>query len=337
MSTRIDHYEKVLFTGTPDSLCKIGNKVFVCSNTGDTGFLHLFELSAEGDLTLLFTQSFIYTVKRLTTDGNRLYAVSDLDNVPKIVRAYDPVTLTPLGNSFNMGDPIYGPIHASTAGFVLATKEWVVGTSYDNARLLRFDGSAFMEISRFPLRLPYQVIGLRILSAVISSTLMGYLYYLDINRSIETIISLPLASGYNINSKGGAIVSETRVALATEDRLVLYSVPAGEVLSSITFSTNLLGRMVSDGRYLYLSVSSAPNIIVYDTYGDVLRYVDSASFPSEETSAITAHSQNIVYGSNRIFALSDSGLHSFTKSLAADFIISNPTPAIGETVTFEVI
>ena len=337
MSTRIDHYEKMIFDGEANSLCKIGERIYVCANTGETGYIHLFEVDANGNLSLSLSQSYVHTVKRITTDGNRLYAVSDLDGVTKIIRAFDPVDLAPIGNTYNMGDSIYGPIHASTAGFVLAAKEWIAGVSYDNTRLLRFDGAAFMEITRFPARLAYQVIGLRIVSVVISSTLMGYLYYLGVDRSIEIAVNLPLVTGSDIASKGVAIVSETRIAIAEANRLVLYSVPAGEILDSVSYSMSGMGRMVTDGRYVYLTSAVAPNIVAYDTYDDELRYTDSASFPSEEVGLSDINNQNIVYGSNKLFVLSDSGLHSFTKSLAADFTISNPTPAVGETVTFEVI
>lgn len=336
MATRIDHYEKMTFDGTPDSLCKIGSRIYVAANTGSTGYIHLFELDSNGDLTLSTTQSYTYTVKRITTDGNRLYAASDLSGVVQIIRAFDPVTLGALGNTYNMGDAIYGPIHASTAGFILAAKAWVSGVSYDNTRLLRFDGSTFVEITRFPARLAYHVIGLRILSVYIGSTYMGYLYYLGSDREIDSTISLPLVTGSNINSKGTAIISETRVAIAENTRLVLYEITSGEILDSVTFDLTL-GRMVTDGRYLYLTSSGIPNISVYDTYGDELRFTDSANFPSEEVGLTDIHSQNIIYGSNRLFVLSTTGLHSFNKSLAADFTISNPTPAVGETVTFEVI
>jgi hypothetical protein len=339
MSTRIDHYQKMTFTGTPDSVCKIGSNIYVAANTGSVGYIHMFELSPNGDLTLIISQTFQFTVKGITTDGNRLYAISDLDAIPKIIRAYDPVTLNTLGNTYNIGSAIYGPIHASTAGFVLAALEWVSGTSFDNTRLLRFDGSAFMEIARFPARLAYHVIGLRILSVVVSPSNMGYLYYLGTDRLVESTVTLPLAagSGANVISKGAAIISETRVAICEAGRLVLYSIPQGTILDSVTFTVSGEGRMITDGRYLYITNSTTPNVLVYDVYGDTLRYVDSASFPSGEVGLTAINARNITYGSNMLFVLSTSGLHSFAKALAADFTISNPTPAVGETVTFEVI
>lgn len=335
MSVKLDHFEKLTLTGTPDSICKIGSKVYACSNDGDTGYLYSYDLSSSG-LSLSLSQSYSHTVKRITTDGNRIFAVSDLNGVPQIVRAYDPATLASVGNTYNMGGTIYGPIHVSTAGFILVQREWVVGVAYDNTRLLRFDGSAFMEITRFPARLAYHVIGLRILSTVVSSSLMGYLYYLGTDRTVKSTVNLPLSSGSDVVSKGASIISETRLAMVEENRLVLYNV-SGEILDSASLSLSSLGRMVTDGRYLYISNETTPNISVYDTYDDKLRYIDSSGFTSGETGLTSVHVQNIVYGSNRLFLLSGDGLHSFTKSLAADFTISNPTPAVGETVTFEVI
>jgi hypothetical protein len=337
MSTRIDHYEKMTFTGDPNSVCKIGSNVYVAANTGSTGYIHMYELDVNGDLTLTVSQTYTFTVKRITTDGNRLYAVSDLDGITKIIRAFDPVTLNTVGNTYNMGAAIYGPIHVSTAGFILAALNWVSGVTYDNTRLLRFDGSAFMEITRFPARLAYHVIGLRILSVVVNPLLMGYLYYLDSGRAVESTISFHLASGANVTSKGGAIISETRTALVEGTKLVLYSTPDGTILDSVTLSIAGMGRMVTDGRYLYITNTSTPNVTVYDVYGDELRYTDSADFPSSEVGLTDVEANNICYGSNKLFVLSTSGLHSFSKSLAADFTVSNPTPAVGETVTFEVI
>lgn len=338
MSIRIGPKEEFTFDVSGcNSVCKIGRDLFIAINqTGGDGNLVRLQLDEEEELEEIAQESFSYHIKSLTTDGNLLFGIREEDN-PRRVQAFDPVNLRAIGSSYNMGEDIYGNIHASTAGFITAQEDMATGTAFDNTRLLRFDGAGFSEIKRIQARPILDNIGLRLLSFKIDGSEMGEYIELGGDRSVETRVELPLVSGSDVESKGGCLIGESRAVLAEEDRIVLYSVPEGEILDHLAIDLSGMGKMVTDGRYVYVVNEGSPVISAYDTYDDEVRLADTSELVSEDLGIAGVSTMGIAYGDNMVFVLSETAIGSFTKALGADFEISNPTPAVGETVTFRVI